>query len=241
MSNSGVIVFEGMRVGFLPGDLVLSTDPSKNQAILSTSYNVIPIWLKIAKDNVLSAQNANSRLNEQWQEEDQRKSLLISELTPSVQVMVACGVVFDAYYDLLKPFSNVTSDDIQRWKSNKTSRAAQIFEVTRRVFRFSNSNASKFNRNIKQIIHWRDRAVHPSSSLERTVARYDLEGIGVDWRFGVYNHQNAIKCFVATMEFVLYLQTSKSQLDNINEELERIEKAIEELGIMDGFRINSGA
>ena len=42
---TGVLIFEGMTVGILPGDFVVSTDELgavESKLILSTAYNVIP-------------------------------------------------------------------------------------------------------------------------------------------------------------------------------------------------------
>jgi hypothetical protein len=55
LMTSGVLVFEGMTVGILPGDLKISLDESgsvNSKAILSTAYNVLPIWLSIASDQL---------------------------------------------------------------------------------------------------------------------------------------------------------------------------------------------
>lgn len=53
--TEGVLVFEGMKVGVLPGDLTIEVDESgsvNSKLILSTAYNVLPIWLGIANDQL---------------------------------------------------------------------------------------------------------------------------------------------------------------------------------------------
>ena len=53
--TNGILVFEGMTVGIVPGDLTVGLDKSgsvNSKAILSTAYNVLPLWLRIANDQV---------------------------------------------------------------------------------------------------------------------------------------------------------------------------------------------
>lgn len=137
--SSGVLIFQGMSVGFLPGDLEMSMDDTGNinsKAILSTSYNVIPIWLRIANDHFISAKAASEDLKTKWDDNsDNQKALLVSELAPSMQVIVACGIALDALYDLLRPHAKISQKDIDGWKGNSTSRSAQITEIIRRVYK----------------------------------------------------------------------------------------------------------
>ena len=52
----GVLVFEGMKVGVLDGDLSVSVNEHgklDSKLILSSSYNVLPIWLLIAYENIV--------------------------------------------------------------------------------------------------------------------------------------------------------------------------------------------
>lgn len=56
-----VLIFKGMSVGILPGDFVISMDESGQLAsklVLSTAYNVIPLWLRIARDRLNDAKRA---------------------------------------------------------------------------------------------------------------------------------------------------------------------------------------
>src|SRR6202011_489688 len=97
---------------------------------LSSAYNVLPIWLRIASDQLRTAKQASEAVATRWDEnDDAKRELLVAELEPSMLVFVACGIALDALYDQLRKFANVTRGDIQAWKRNKTARETQITEV----------------------------------------------------------------------------------------------------------------
>lgn len=63
--SSGVLIFQGMTVGILPGDLEISVDEAgalNSKLIISTAYNVIPIWLYIANTHFINAREASESL-----------------------------------------------------------------------------------------------------------------------------------------------------------------------------------
>jgi len=54
--TKGVLVFEGMKVGVLPGDLTVELDESgatSAKLVLSTAYNVLPLWLRRANTQMM--------------------------------------------------------------------------------------------------------------------------------------------------------------------------------------------
>lgn len=233
--SSGVIVFQGMKVGVLPGDLYVSVDESGNRQtnlVLSTAYNVLPIWLRIADDQYKQARSAHEVLIQSWGEDDaENMELLIRELEPSLQVFVACGIALDAIYDLLRPYARLEESTVAAWKRNGTSRASQIFEVIRRVYRLSNADSAQFKKHIKQIIDLRDRAVHPSLELKRVCSRPDIP-VGVDWKFSAYRHDNALICFRATMTMLISVHTKRSVVEEVNSQMDMVFEALEELGVI---------
>lgn len=65
--SGGVLIFEGMKVGVRGGDLTISVDEYGTidaNVILSTSYNLLPVWLRIAYENTVLALKANERVSE---------------------------------------------------------------------------------------------------------------------------------------------------------------------------------
>jgi hypothetical protein len=185
----GVLIFEGMKVGVLDGDFTIGMDETGNlqsKFILSTSYNILPIWFRIAYENVKLSHQANKTIKNNWNEEPtNQRELLINELTPSIQVFVSCGIALDSLYDQLRPYANISRDDINMWKNKRTKRSSQICEIIKRVYRLNNQTFKAYRDNIKSIIDFRDKAVHPDNSIKQSCNRPDIS-VGVDWRFSAY-------------------------------------------------------
>lgn len=232
----GVLIFEGMTVGVLPGDFSISINEAggmESKLILSTVYNVIPIWLRIAADNLMSAKMASGNLSKDWVDNPEtQKSLLIAELTPSMQVIIACGIALDALYDMLRPYAKLSESDISSWKSNKTGRAKQITEVIRRVYRLDRENFDEFKRSISQIIKFRDLGVHPSLELKNSCTRPDLS-LDVDWKFSAYRFSNANNCFESTMKMMIHLLGRTCSEEKVDAAMKNIFLALQELGVVE--------
>jgi len=230
---SGVLIFEGMKVGFLPGDLKIDmSGTGSSSAILSTAYNVVPIWLKIGHDSLKLAKSASSQIADQWAADpENQKKMLIAELAPSMQVFVSCGIALDALYDTLRQHANISREDIEQWKANKTSREKQISEVIRRTHNVKAKDLTEFKKCIKWIIKFRDLAVHPSSELKNSCGRPDIS-VGVDWKFATYRFENAKACLNNVIGILGYLWDNPSKNETTNEEISNIIKALNELGVI---------
>lgn len=230
-----VLIFEGMKVGILPGDCTISVDEAGNtdaRLVLSTSYNVVPLWLRIAHDNVLLSHKASTDIKDKWNEDaENQKALLLAELTPSMQVFVACGTALDALYEQLRPFAKISQPDINAWRDTKTSRAAQIAEIIRRAYKQEKSAFNAFKLNIKSIVQFRDQAVHPTHEIRRTCTRPDIS-VGVDWRFSAYRYDNAAIAYRRTMEMFIHLHENPAAEKKVTENMENIFKALRELGLV---------
>ncbi len=233
--SSGVLIFQGMTVGVLPGDFEISVDDAgsvNSKLILSTSYNVIPIWLHIANNHLLSSRAASETLKNQWDENpENQKKLLMSELAPSMQTIVSCGIALDALYDMLRPHAKISQQDILRWKNNGTSRGAQITEVIRRVYKIKGETLKEFKKGITQIIKFRDMAVHPTSELKNACIRPDIP-VGVDWKFSAYKYTNASNSFESTMKMFIYLYDNKCSEEHVNLSISNIFLALQELDVV---------
>lgn len=231
----GVLIFEGMKVGVLDGDFSISVDEHgkmDSQLIISTSYNVLPLWLKIAYENIVLSYKASKEIEKNWCEDTERqKELLLSELTPSIQVFVACGTALDALYEQLKPFANISQSDIEAWKRKKTSRSAQISEVIRRVYKLDNTMSKAFKQNIKSIMEYRDQAIHPTHKVKRSCTRPDIP-VGVDWKFSAYRYSNSSICYNSTMKMFIHLYDKKAEEEAVNENMENIFKSLKELKLV---------
>ncbi len=234
MSN-GVLIFKGMQIGILPGDFTISLNENGEQdpkLILSTAYNVVPLWLKIGHDNLKLAKNASSEISEKWSDDaDIQKELLLKELAPAMQVFVSCGIALDALYDTVRPYSKLTQQEIEAWRTNKTSRAKQIIEVLRRTHKLKGDTLKSFEGCVGQVIKHRDLAVHPSTELKNSCSRPDIP-VGVDWKFSAYRFSNAEWCLNNTVNMIVYLYENKSGVAEVDNSLANIIDALEELKVV---------
>ena len=231
----GVLIFKGMSIGILPGDFEISLNDSGQSAsklVLSTAYNVIPLWLKIAKDRLNDAKCASEDIASNWSSDaDHQKAMLIAELAPSMEVVVSCGIALDSLYDMLRPYAKLSEADINRWKVNRTGRGAQIFEVVRRVLKPENKHVKEFKKAITDIIKFRDMAVHPTLELKNALSRPDLD-VAVDWKFSAYRFSNAWACFNTTTQVLLFAHQREHLDERLVVAFKNIFEALEELGVV---------
>jgi hypothetical protein len=234
MSNE-ILIFKGMKVGILPGDFVISINEEGDQSsklILSTAYNVVPLWIKIGQDNLNLAKVASSEIATKWSDDaDMQKDLLLKELAPAMQVFVSCGIALDALYDTLRPYSKLTQTDLDAWKAKKTARAKQIVEVFRRTHKLKNDTLRDFVACISQIVKYRDMAVHPSTELKNSCVRSDVS-VAVDWKFAAYRFSNAELCFNNTVNMIVFMYEHKSGSAEIDDSVSNIVDALEELKVV---------
>lgn len=225
-----------MTVGVLPGDMSISVGQSgevEPRIVVSTAYNVLPLWLRIANDSLLQARTASEAIAAQWTDADRdsRKQLLVKELTASLQVFVSCGIALDALYDQLRPHAKLDPTTIDQWKKNKTARATQISEVIRRVYKLNNEIHTNFRQAIEDIIKFRDRAVHPSLELKNTCGRPDIP-VGVDWKFSAYRYSNSETCFRSTMGILIFLFENKCANKELDDGIGHVMEALAELDVV---------
>lgn len=241
--TKGVMLFKGMKLGILPGGFKLSIGmdgESNSTLMLATAYNVLPIWLNVARQQLEVASKAARGIKEAWgvSEQDNRQ-LLLRELQPCLLVIVACGIALDSLYEQLKPFAKLEASQLEAWKTNRTKRSAQIAEVARRVFRLDNSIGKAFRENIGMIIDARDQAVHPTFQLKEACSRPDLD-VAVDWKFATYRYENALVCYKSCAEMIVHLIEKKSGVPEVDSEMERISEALQELGVVKRIEPDQG-
>jgi hypothetical protein len=233
--SKGILIFKGMKVGFLPGDLSFKfTENGKfnPKAVLSTAYNVVPIWVKSAHDSLRQANLASQEISQNWSEEpEKRRQLLLAELTPSMQVFVSCGIAIDGFYDMLRPYSKISEAERDAWRKNKTSRAKQVVETFRRTHKLKLEVLKSFDGCVSRIFKLRDMAVHPSLELKNSCTHPEIN-IGVDWKFAEYRFSNAEWCLTNTVNLFVYLYEHKSEVHEVNEAISAVIDALEELKVV---------
>lgn len=220
-----------MKVGFLEGDFQISIDDEgkfQSKAILSTSYNTIPLWLRISRDACLDARQYAESLKTDWpQESEEQKRLLLAELRPSMMALVGCAVAIDGIYDLIKPFAKIDKATLEGWKRRKKSRSKQVSETFRRAFGLSKEETSSLQKIVKEIFDLRDKAVHPSHQIQNAMSRADLP-VGVDWRFAAYRFDNAATAYNNTIQLLHFFMSRRSLDKKLGSALEALSGALME-------------
>lgn len=86
----------------MPGDFTISVNENgeaDSKLVLSTAYNVIPLWLRAAHDHSKQSKISSDKIASNWSDDaDEQRSLLIAELMPSIQVFVCCEIALDALF-----------------------------------------------------------------------------------------------------------------------------------------------
>lgn len=219
-----VLIFKGMKVGIQEGDFQISVEKDggiSSRVILSTSYSTIPMWMKIAKDSCEEAKARSRVISEAWpsDEEDQRR-VLLAEFGPSMQAIVALAIAIDALYGLIISHARLDQRTLDGWRRNRTARKNRICEVFRRVFTLDKDETANCRKIVGEIMHLRDRAVHPSHELRRTMVRPDV-GVDLDWRFVAYRSANSHTAYDNTIRMLLlFLQRNSSRKEPIPELLD---------------------
>jgi len=219
----------------MPGDFTMEINEQgvlDKKIVLSTAYNVLPLWIRSASDQMHLARIASESIRTKWSaNDDSNRELLIAELEPCMQVFVACGIALDALYDQLRPYTKLTGSELKSWRKNGTARAKQITEAARRVYKLDKKLTAQFKQNITAIMEYRGKAVHPSFKLQQTCTRPDVP-VGVDWKFSAYKFSNAERCFRATMEMLICLYERKCSIPEVVAEMDRVFAALQELKVV---------
>ena len=121
---------------------------------------------------------------------DLKSETLEKEFEHSMQAIIAMAIAYDSFYATIKTKISLPDDLTEKWKKNRTSRHLQITETIRRGFRITNDSVKILKQAIKEILHFRDLAVHPTGNIEKPVMHPELS-IGVEWRFATFTYINA--------------------------------------------------
>jgi hypothetical protein len=229
-SNSktqGVFVMKGLSsIGFIHGDEPKIRIDEHGKVTLdfmmSTSFNVLPVWVRCAHEHLLSAHAAGQRIVNEWNDNtENRRQLLINELEACLQVVITCGVILDTLYGLLEPHALLTDATKQKWREKGTARYAKISHIIHSLYKISNNDGRVIRANLKSVLQFRNDAVHPSSQIKRPTTRPDIS-VNVDWWFGAFRYSNAAKCWETTMGILYFLIGTMSKVVRVNEIMKNI-------------------
>lgn len=220
-SYKGVFITKRTKVLIPAGGLSIGFDENgafTSNCILHVGVNLSPFWIKIACSHLREAEIAYKNLVEAGRKDISEKiaEYLEREFISGMQAMMAAAIALDAHYAVVKDYVNISSDVVESWKKNKTSRPKQIYEVFRRAFptiRRSKSDVAKF---IAEIFRFRDWAVHPIASADEPILYPEINR-AVEWRFLAFRFLNA-KRAVRSATQIIALTLREPYPDN-NEQL----------------------
>lgn len=228
--GGGVLIFKGMRLGFLAGDLEINFLEGSLKAIPSLSYDTTVMWLDIARQNLEIAKKSNTDLVSKWNEDRQiSRDIILSEVGSVMTVYIACSVVLDALYDRIKRYNAIILEN-DTWKKNRTARYAIVSHAISRAYRLNNNVSRDFRKCIKHILDLRDKCLHPDHRLSHAVRRPEFP-VGLDWRFCTYTYANGLVGFSNTVNMLLLLHEKKSVSKSINDDMSFIVNELIDIGI----------
>lgn len=185
-----------MTVAIPPGGLTIRVgEDGRVDAgfTLHVHFDVCPTWVELAQNHLTRAVTAGAARQVAWAGADENAKAATLELKfeASMQAVMAAAVSIDAFYAILQPLVALPAL-IERWRTGRTARYAQVAEVLRRAFRLNGEGAARLRENLKDIYRLRDLAVHPSGTLEAPIAHPEI-GVDVEWRFVYFRLANAEK------------------------------------------------
>lgn len=238
----GFYIFKGIRPVILKGDLQVTVDENGAESMkvtMSSSFDVVAFWIKIAHGHLKNAKEANADLLANWGKiPDCAPEYLIKEMETSLQTIVGCAIAIDALYAVIKPHAVIDKAQYEQWRTNKTGRSVYVSEVVRRVYRLDKELFNQVRTNLKETYDWRDRAVHPSPRPEPICQREDID-VGVDWKFAYYRHKHASIVYQATVGLILQLHHIKSNISELDESLSNVVNGLLQEGIVKNESGNS--
>lgn len=159
---------------------------------LSLAQDVTADWLEIALSHCREAQAHSALVQERVRiaEDQELGSALEAEFRSCMQACVAAAVAVDAFYGRVSEYMDIPRATVEAWKHNRTARHARIAEVLRRAFEVHPSKVAELKKLLKEIFHYRDRAVHPPPTPTQPARRPDLN-LGLEWRFVAFRLYNA--------------------------------------------------
>lgn len=197
-SKRGIFVTKGMRVTIPKGGLTLQIDPDgKPQAELKALHLELDLclyWLEIAVEHLATAEQANKAVQSAHKSGDseQKAEALEAEFASGMQAITASAIAIDAFYAAVKERAAIANiDELSRtWRKKGTARYKQIAEVIKRAFSLRPEPFQALRCNLKELMNYRGKAVHPPSGASKPMMHPELNQ-PTEWRFVVFRFVNA--------------------------------------------------
>lgn len=192
---TGVFISRGMSIGVPSGGSTLAADDGgniKGSLSLHVWFDVTRTWLELAQSHLGDARERRTSRQAAWAQSDEtlKASSLEREFESSMQAVMSAAIALDAYYAVVKNCVTLPANLEALWREKRTPRHSQVTEVIRRAFALKKEGTAALRKNIRQVFHFRDLAVHPSGKIEAPLLHPELN-VGVEWRFAYFRAMNA--------------------------------------------------
>jgi hypothetical protein len=121
-----------------------------------------------------------------------------------MQSMTAAAIALDAFYACVKERIEIPRETKDAWRKNRTARHAQVSEVLRLAFEIGPESFGLVRTAVKEIMCFRDLAVHPSGQHDAAIMHPVLK-VGVEWRFVAFSSENAQKATSLSLSIIAQL------------------------------------
>jgi hypothetical protein len=163
MSDSerrGIFISRGMNLRL--SNLSISIGPDGevhgSPVTFELTYDLWPLWLRIAIEHELMAQEARGRLEALTGEHDQRHADALQEETTAGMVAIAASMfAIDAFYGAVK-----ARIDVPPPTGPRSRRYALVAETLKRAFTMTQTSSNKLRQTLKEAFRIRDMSVHPT-------------------------------------------------------------------------------
>lgn len=204
----GIHITRGMRLRLskisisIGGDGDLQQSPPK----ISVSIDLFVYWLEISMVHLVKAKEAHTELLAVWGRDDYKRGsqFLEREFAYSLQCITASAIAVDAFYAMVRDNVPVPEQEIDAWRTNRTSRPKQIAEVLKRGFLIGPKSFKTMRGNLIELFKWRDWTVHPPAGYDKPV-RYDELLVGTEWRFVAFKFENAKNALALSLSLLAQL------------------------------------
>lgn len=202
-----------LNLFLVKGDIVgvekslISVDENGNfkadPIVLTSGVDMTTYWLNIAFQHLRATERAHKKLMtaKRDQNDSEIGKCLKRESASGMQTIVASGIAIDAYYASVKDCIRIPSEQFNAWREKNTARYKQIAEVLRLSAPMTNDSFQNLRAELKRIVSWRDRAVHPTSDTTAPSVHVELNKV-TDWRYATFRYHNAKAIYGLTLSIV---------------------------------------
>jgi hypothetical protein len=202
--HDGLFIVNGDQASI--ADMKLSIAPDgvlEANVRFELGLDMCPSWLQIALDRQSESDKAYSRVLAALETKDDKMlaAALRDDFSASLQSIMSGAVALDAFYANVKERIEIDAATLQSWRTKPTARYKQVTEVLRRAFKLSVAGAEQVRFQAHSIFRYRDKAVHPDSSV-KLPAYYPALNKGVDSRYTDFRNRNSLASLWYSMNLI---------------------------------------